>query len=598
MENNSGTIDDFLNGVIGSQINLKIDEDGDIDVVTRDVIDDDGVFVIGAWIESDEQKYMLKKCIRRVRKCSDAKIILATHCSIDRDIVDMVDYHLYDKDNPLLDKKEYTKYDVDQVFFWDKNDIRVERRCPFRHDYAVWSTMKNAFHFADYLGEKNIYYIEYDCFIDPQKFKEEFINRLRDNEVCILDNFGNDKKSYYFNIFSIRTDISLDFINGYTSKEDYWEKNNNFSIEQIFYKNLHKSNRNIYIADYDKNEIDNYCYTHSKRIDQNGFEGYLFPCQANGSIYISAIVERDAPVRTGEVVCFKFRDHEDSHPVLYNNFELFIFEVGSIAELENEEKDDEITISTEKGIVKKISVKEAISRSKDVSLRIRNKTEAIKDVNPLIHEAFNKGMIQVVEEISECYDFLKDKKIKNVLEIGTDKGGTFYLWCDISGYGSKKISLDLPHAEYGTDSYSVQERNDNMISWSDNVSIIEGDSHKEESLNEVKEILKGESVDLLFIDGDHSYEGVKKDYEMYRGLVSDGGFIVFHDIKDTECHRQLDCFVGKFWEELDGEKIEFLNNEVLSCGIGVLKNKIETRNESLGKELVESAPIEHGKSKV
>jgi len=36
-------------------------------------------------------------------------------------------------------------------------------------------------------------------------------------------------------------------------------------------------------------------------------------------------------------------------------------------------------------------------------------------------------------------------------------------------------------------------------------------------------------VRLLFIDGDHSYEGVKKDFELWSGLVIEGGIIGFHD---------------------------------------------------------------------
>jgi hypothetical protein len=34
---------------------------------------------------------------------------------------------------------------------------------------------------------------------------------------------------------------------------------------------------------------------------------------------------------------------------------------------------------------------------------------------------------------------------------------------------------------------------------------------------------------LLFIDGDHRYEGVRRDFEMYSPLVGAGGLIAFHD---------------------------------------------------------------------
>lgn len=37
------------------------------------------------------------------------------------------------------------------------------------------------------------------------------------------------------------------------------------------------------------------------------------------------------------------------------------------------------------------------------------------------------------------------------------------------------------------------------------------------------------SVDLLFIDGDHSYEGVKADWEAYKRFLKPGSVVVFHD---------------------------------------------------------------------
>jgi len=39
-------------------------------------------------------------------------------------------------------------------------------------------------------------------------------------------------------------------------------------------------------------------------------------------------------------------------------------------------------------------------------------------------------------------------------------------------------------------------------------------------------------IDLLFIDGDHSYEGVKKDFELYSQLLTENGVIVLHDTDD------------------------------------------------------------------
>ena len=75
--------------------------------------------------------------------------------------------------------------------------------------------------------------------------------------------------------------------------------------------------------------------------------------------------------------------------------------------------------------------------------------------------------------------------------------------------------------------------------------LIPGDSHHERIYNQVKD----KKFDILFIDGDHSYEGVKKDFEMYVPLVKDRGLILMHDI--TNAHEG----VPKFWEEIKYPKI-------------------------------------------
>jgi predicted O-methyltransferase YrrM len=59
-----------------------------------------------------------------------------------------------------------------------------------------------------------------------------------------------------------------------------------------------------------------------------------------------------------------------------------------------------------------------------------------------------------------------------------------------------------------------------------------------------------DQIDLLFIDADHSYDAVKKDFELYAPLVSDGGLIVLHDVVNP---RWVDNGVAKFWQEINEE---------------------------------------------
>ena len=50
-----------------------------------------------------------------------------------------------------------------------------------------------------------------------------------------------------------------------------------------------------------------------------------------------------------------------------------------------------------------------------------------------------------------------------------------------------------------------------------------------DSHNQTPDHVKPASLDFLFIDGDHSYEGVVKDAELWRPLVKPGGLIAYHD---------------------------------------------------------------------
>jgi predicted O-methyltransferase YrrM len=61
----------------------------------------------------------------------------------------------------------------------------------------------------------------------------------------------------------------------------------------------------------------------------------------------------------------------------------------------------------------------------------------------------------------------------------------------------------------------------------DLVTFIEGHSHLPETYDRVAATVG--QADLLFIDGDHSYEGALADFDTYHRLVAEGGVIVFHD---------------------------------------------------------------------
>lgn len=63
--------------------------------------------------------------------------------------------------------------------------------------------------------------------------------------------------------------------------------------------------------------------------------------------------------------------------------------------------------------------------------------------------------------------------------------------------------------------------------------LIKGSSYAPETVTRVKELLNGRTIDFLFIDGDHSFNGVMSDWNAYKDLVSVNGLICFDNYSTT-----------------------------------------------------------------
>ena len=79
--------------------------------------------------------------------------------------------------------------------------------------------------------------------------------------------------------------------------------------------------------------------------------------------------------------------------------------------------------------------------------------------------------------------------------------------------------------------------------------------------------------DLIFIDADHTYEGVKSDFNNYLPMLSKGGVIGFHDV---ECPDWMG--INKFWNELESTNKYNMQKFVkkgylIQYGIGMLTKK-------------------------
>ena len=160
-----------------------------------------------------------------------------------------------------------------------------------------------------------------------------------------------------------------------------------------------------------------------------------------------------------------------------------------------------------------------------------------------------KGAFQKISELGPLIRILRRRRLRTVVEIGTSKGGTMWLWCQIADDDAQIVSMDLKpksNVEEKIDKYLYGLAVESQI-----ISLVRGDSSNTKTKDQLVTKLGSSSIDFLFIDGDHSYRGVKKDFEMYSPLVRKGGIVAFHDIV---YHPNFPgTKVDEYWKELRGK---------------------------------------------
>ena len=179
---------------------------------------------------------------------------------------------------------------------------------------------------------------------------------------------------------------------------------------------------------------------------------------------------------------------------------------------------------------------------------------------------------QLRSELVPFLELLRRHPPRRILEIGTANGGTLFSLARVAAPDALVVSLDLPEGPYGG-GYQRWKKPlfRSFARPGQRIVLLRGNSHHPGSLERVEAALGGEPLDLLFIDGDHTYEGVKSDYRMYAPLVRTGGIVAFHDIVS---HKSDPGYgVHRLWKEIErsAPSRTFVESwEQNASGIGVL----------------------------
>jgi len=168
----------------------------------------------------------------------------------------------------------------------------------------------------------------------------------------------------------------------------------------------------------------------------------------------------------------------------------------------------------------------------------------------LAAEAINERRAhQKPAELESLIALVRERRPRTVVEIGTHEGGTLYALCQAADPEAMLVSIDLPGGMWGG-GYSRREarRFRGYAQPGQALHTLRRNSQKPRTVRKLRSLLDGRGIDFLMIDGDHSYEGVKRDWELYEPLVSSGGVIAFHDVIKHPPETMVE--VDRFWSEL------------------------------------------------
>jgi cephalosporin hydroxylase len=185
--------------------------------------------------------------------------------------------------------------------------------------------------------------------------------------------------------------------------------------------------------------------------------------------------------------------------------------------------------------------------------------------------ALGGGALQNSDEIHAAIDYIRSESPRSMCEIGTANGGTNLLLSQTLESITTIVGVDLFIMN------RVQLRL--LLRPNQRIHLINGSSYAQRTFQRLHSALAGQPIDLLFIDGDHRYEGVKQDFLLYRQLMRDGGLIMFHDIIPDHGSRygrpSMNCAgdVPVLWNQLKPHyrhREFFRDPEQDGLGLGIL----------------------------
>lgn len=161
------------------------------------------------------------------------------------------------------------------------------------------------------------------------------------------------------------------------------------------------------------------------------------------------------------------------------------------------------------------------------------------------------GALQNPWELAQFLARIAARRPRVIVEIGTSAGGLLYALGQVADPTATLVSIDVPEARDPPDlDRAVTAILPGLVRRSQTLHLIRSPSRYHDTRAQLRRLLDGRAVDLLIIDGDHSYGGVRADFEMYADVVGRGGLIALHDVAVLPGNSGPGFDVGHYWAEL------------------------------------------------
>jgi predicted O-methyltransferase YrrM len=160
----------------------------------------------------------------------------------------------------------------------------------------------------------------------------------------------------------------------------------------------------------------------------------------------------------------------------------------------------------------------------------------------------NHGVASLqLDEAALLFRLARDARSGPFAEIGRFKGGSTLVFAAALPDGVELWSYDL-HVALRADMPGEQldaELREALIRFGleHKVHLVVADSHTVDP--------PSEPLELLFIDGDHSYEGAKADFDRWQAFVRPGGHVLFHDAVDAGGYGNVYPGVARLVAEIE-----------------------------------------------